>query len=63
MANNLFNQLNQSSQNSRRETDVNSIMQEVRQSGMSARDLFFKKVRERGIDPNSILSQIPMNFK
>lgn len=61
MANNLYNQLNQQSQN--RKADVNSIMREVKESGMSARDLFYKKVNEMGVDPNKILSQVPMNFR
>lgn len=63
MANNLYNQLNQNQPYQNRQLTVQDIMAEVRQSGMSAKDLFLKKAQEKGIDPQSILSQIPNNFR
>lgn len=35
---------------------VTQILQEVQNSGMSAEELFYKKAKEQGVDPNSILS-------
>lgn len=63
MPNNLYNQLNSSQSNPPQKANINTIMQEVQQSGMCARDLFFTKVRQMGIDPQSILSQIPNQYK
>lgn len=62
MANQLYNQLNTNTQK-RPQTDINSILNEVAQSGMSAKDLFFKKVNEMGVNPQQILSQIPPQFR
>lgn len=62
MANNLYNQLNQTQQNNERPT-VQSIIQEVQQSGMTAQELFFKKVQELNINPMDIINQIPNQFR
>lgn len=35
---------------------VSQILQEVQNSGMSAEELFYKKAKEQGVDPSSILS-------
>lgn len=35
---------------------VTQILQEVQNSGMSAEELFYKKAKEQGVDPNSILT-------
>lgn len=45
-------------QMSQRNPNVASMMQEFKQSGMSAQDFFFKKVNEMGINPQSILNQL-----
>lgn len=38
---------------------LSQVMQIVQQNGGDARAAFYKLAQERGIDPNSILSQIP----
>lgn len=55
MANNLFQQLNQVQNNN---PQIQQIMNLVKQSGMTPKDLFYQKSREMGIDPNSIISQL-----
>lgn len=59
MASNLYNQLN----NQKKPASVQDIMQEVRQSGMSAKDLFFKKAKDMGADPRRILEQVPTQYR
>lgn len=58
--NSLYQQINQQSQNNTQpqKLTVQDIMREVQNSGMSAKDLFFSKAKQMGIDPNSILSQL-----
>lgn len=57
--NKLYEQLNGAVQsNVPKKVTPQDIIKEVQQSGMSARDLFFKKAKEMGIDPNSILAQL-----
>lgn len=34
------------------------IINEIQTSGLSAQQLFYKKVQEQGIDPSSILNQL-----
>lgn len=34
---------------------MNAIQKEIESSGMSAEELFYKKAKEQGIDPESIL--------
>lgn len=67
MANSLYNQLNQTQMttpaNNQPKATINSILDEVRQSGMTAQELFYKKASEAGINPQSILSQIPINYR
>lgn len=63
MASNLYQQLNQTQSQNNRKYTPQDIIQEVQQSGMTAQELFYKKVNEMGINPQQILSQIPMNFR
>lgn len=64
MASSLFNQLNNQQQtNYTQKATVQSVLQEVKQSGMTAQELFLTKARNMGIDPNSILSKIPPQFR
>lgn len=58
--NNLYNQLNSqmNNTNEKPKATVQSIIEEVKQSGLSAKELFYKKAQELGIDPNSILSNL-----
>jgi len=37
---------------------VEAIRKEVQESGMSAEELFYKKAKEQGIDPESILRHL-----
>ena len=56
MANQLFQQLNQQTARPK-QVSIQDIMQEVNQSGMSAKDLFYKKITETGQNPDNIISQ------
>lgn len=59
MANNLFNQLNnQQTNNFNMNPRIQQIMNLIKQSGMSPKDLFYAKAKEMGVDPNSILNQL-----
>lgn len=65
MASNLYQQLNQNQsqmpnnfQQMSNTLNGKQILQEYRQSGMPAKDFFFKKAGEMGIDPLSILSKM-----
>ena len=37
---------------------VASVLKEVQANGGNAKDLFYRKAKERGIDPNSILNNL-----
>lgn len=37
---------------------IANVINAVNQSGMSARDLFYRQAKQRGIDPNSILNNL-----
>ena len=37
---------------------VKNILQEIKESGMTAEELFYKKAKEQGVDPESILKQL-----
>lgn len=59
MANSLYNQLNQQLQNNMMmNPQIQSIMNLVKESGKSPKELFFQKAKEMGVDPNTILSQL-----
>lgn len=37
---------------------IMQIVKEIKESGMSAEELFYKKAQEKGIDPETILKQL-----
>lgn len=37
---------------------IREILKEINESGMSAEELFYKKAKEKGVDPDSILNQL-----
>lgn len=37
---------------------IMQIVKEIKESGMSAEQLFYKKAQEKGIDPETILKQL-----
>lgn len=58
MANSLFNQINQQTSNNQINPQIQQVINMVKESGMSPKDLFYKKAQEMGVDPNTILSQL-----
>lgn len=36
------------------------VLQDVQNSGMSARDLFYQKAKEMGVNPDDILKMLPI---
>ena len=38
--------------------EVMKIVKEIKESGMSAKDYFYKKAEEQGVDPDSILGKL-----
>lgn len=60
MASSLFQQMTQNSlqNNMQMNPQIQSIMQMVKESGMSPKELFYKKAKEMGIDPDMILNQL-----
>lgn len=58
MASKLFQQLNTQNQAPQQKNNsIQDIIAEVNGSGMTAQQLFYKKVQEKGLDANQILSQ------
>ena len=52
------NDVNQKMQQRFSPQQINGMVNEVKQSGMTAKDYFFMKLKEQGGDLNTILSQI-----
>lgn len=50
--------LNQTQFNPQINPQIKAVMDMVKNSGMSAKDLFYKLAKEKGIDPDAILNQL-----
>lgn len=66
MASSLYQQMNQQSQPQpqsgnplfQNNPQVQQILNEVRTSGKSAKDLFFERAQQMGIDPQSVIARL-----
>ena len=55
--NSLYQQLNQN-QNNSSDSNLQTVLTLVKNSGMSAKDLFYKMAKERNVNPEDILKQL-----
>jgi len=58
MTNNLYNQLNQTTVREQTNPQLVNVIKEIKSSGLTAQDLFYLKVKQMGIDPNTILNKL-----
>lgn len=58
--NELYNSLHQQQQNQPQlfNPQIKAIIDMVNNSGMSAKDLFYKMAKEKGVNPDDILKQL-----
>lgn len=56
--NELYNSLHQTQQPQYSNPQLKAVMDMVRNSGMSAKDLFYKMAKEKGVNPEDILKQL-----
>lgn len=54
----LFQQMNQQNQNSQMNPYIKQIIDLIKMSGKSPKDLFFDECQKRNVDPNTILNQL-----
>lgn len=48
----------QGTQKETNETNIQQMMEYVKQSGMSPKSLFYAKAHQMGVDPNKIIQQL-----